>query len=47
MFIIDIDWPVAFYFIVVIFVWFWCQGDGGLIEGVWKCSFLCNFLKVF
>ena len=20
-------------------------GDGGLIEWVWKCSFLCNFLK--
>ena len=26
-------------------VWFWYQDDGGLIEWVWKFSFLCNFLK--
>ena len=28
-------------------VWFWYQGDGGLIEWVWKFSFLCNFLEQF
>ena len=27
-----------------IFVWFWYQGDGGLIEWFQKCSFLCSFL---
>ena len=31
----------------VVFIWFWYQGDGGLIEWVWKCSFLCNFWKEF
>ena len=25
----------------------WYQGDGGLIEWIWKCSFLYNFLKEF
>ena len=34
-------------FFCVVFVWFWFQGDGGLIEWVWKCSFLCNFSKEF
>ena len=29
------------------FVWFWYQGDGGLIEWVWKFTFLCNFLEEF
>ena len=37
----------SFLFLCVVFVWFWYQGDGGLIEWVWKCSFLCNFLKGF
>ena len=37
-------WPVVFFFCVV-FVWFWYQGDGGLVEWVWKCSFLCNFFE--
>ena len=40
------DTGLVFFFCVV-FVWFWYQGDGGLIEWVWKCSFLCNFLKEF
>ena len=35
-------WSFLFY---VVFVWFWYQGHGGLIEWVWKCSFLSNFLK--
>ena len=39
-------WPVVFY-ICVIFAWFWYQGDGGLVELVWNCSFLCNLLKEF
>ena len=29
--------PVVFFFCIV-FVWFWCKGDGGLVEWVWKCS---------
>ena len=28
-------------------LWFWYQGDSGLVEWVWKCSFLCSFLKEF
>ena len=39
-------WPVIFFFHVV-FAWFWYQGVCGLIEWVWKCSFLCNFLEEF
>ena len=34
-----------FLFWCDIFVWFWCQGNAGLIEWVQKCSFLCNFLE--
>ena len=45
MFISDIGLWCSF--LCVIFVWFWYQGDGSLIEWVWKCSFLCNFLKEF
>ena len=37
-------WSVIFFF-CSIFVWFWYQGDGGLVEWVWACSFLCNFWK--
>ena len=37
----------SFLFLCVVFVWFWYQGDGGLVERVWKFSFLCNFLKSF
>ena len=29
-----------------IFIWFWYQVDGSLLEWVWKCSF-CNFLEEF
>ena len=36
-----------FSFLCVVFFWFWYQGDGGLIEWVWKYAFLCNFLKEF
>ena len=28
-------------------LWFWYQGDGGLIEWVWAHSFLCNFCTSF
>ena len=31
MFISDTDWPVVL-FLCVVFVWFWYQGDGGLVE---------------
>ena len=34
-----------FVFFVNIFIWFWCQGDGDLMEWIWECSFLCNFLE--
>ena len=37
----------SFIFVCVVFAWFWYLGDGGLVEWVWKCSFLCNFLKEF
>ena len=30
-----------------IFVWFWHQGDSGLIKWVWVFSFLCNFREEF
>ena len=36
----------SFHF-CVFFIWFWNQGDGGLVEWVRKCSFLCNFWKSF
>ena len=39
-------WLVIFFFCCV-FVWFWYQSDGGLIEWVWECSFLWNFLEAF
>ena len=45
MFISD-NWPVVF-FLCVVFVWFWYQGNCGLVEWVWKCSILCSFLKEF
>ena len=31
----------------LVFLWFWYQGDGALLEWVWKCSFLCIFWKEF
>ena len=37
MFISDIGQQFSF---CVLSVWFWFQGDGGLVECVWKCSFL-------
>ena len=30
-----------------IFIWFWYQGNGDLIEWNWEFSFLCNFWKCF
>ena len=45
MFINDIG--LWFSFLCIIFVWFWYWANGGLIEWVCKCSFLCNFLKEF
>ena len=35
-----------FIFCGILF-WFWYQGDGGLIEWSWECSFLCYFLEEF
>ena len=28
-------------------VWFWNEGDGGIIECLWECSFFFNLLKKF
>ena len=28
-----------------VFVWFWYQGDGGLIECLWECSLLFSLLE--
>ena len=39
-------WPVI-SFLCSICVWFWCQGDVGLIKWPWECFFLYNFLKEF
>ena len=39
-------WLIVFFFCVVFF-WFGYQGNGGLVEWVCKCSFLCNFWKSF
>ena len=36
------NWPIIF-FLCDILVWFWYQGDVGLIEWVPKCSFYCKF----
>ena len=36
---------IGIFFFCDIFVCFLCQSDGGLMEWVWKFSFLCNFLK--
>ena len=37
------------FFVCGIFVWFWCQGDGGLIEWAWECSVasFASFWKSF
>ena len=39
-------WPVVF-FSCAILVWFWCQGNAGLVKWVWKCSLLLSFLEDF
>ena len=36
-------WPIIFFFCSVFF-WFWYWGNGGLIEWIWECSILFNFL---
>ena len=42
------DTGLQFSFCVcVISIWFWYQGDGGLIEWVLECSCFCNFLEEF
>ena len=38
---------LACSFLFLCCLWFQYQGDGGLVEWVWKCSFLCNFLEEF
>ena len=35
------------FFFCAFFVWFWYLDDGGLIESVWKRSFLFSLLKEF
>ena len=43
MFISDIGLQFCFFWNL----WFWYQGDGGVIDCAWECSFLCNFLEEF
>ena len=31
----------------VVFVWFWYQGNGGLTEWIWECSFVFVFFEFF
>ena len=37
-------WPVIFFCCIVV-VWFWYQTNAGLIEWVWKCFPLFDFLE--
>ena len=37
-------WPVIF-FLCIIFIWFWYQGDAGLVELGWKYFFLWKVLE--
>ena len=39
-------WPIVFFF-GGISVWFWNEGDGGIIECLWQYSFFFNLLKAF
>ena len=39
-------WPVIF-FLYNMFVGFWYQSDGGLVERAWDCSSLYNILEEF
>ena len=47
VFVFISDVGLQFSFFCVGFVWFWYQGDGGLIEWVWECSFLLSVLEEF
>ena len=38
---------ICFFFLCDMFVWFWYQSDGGLVECVWECSSLCYVLEEF
>ena len=38
---------LVYKFIDFFFLWFWYQGDSGLIEWIWEYSFLCNFSSIF
>ena len=42
-------WPVVSFLLLLLFCLclVWYQGDGGLVECVWKCSFLFNILREF
>ena len=45
-YILKTDFALYFYFFLVhIFVWFWYQGDGGLVELILKYSSLGHLLK--
>ena len=39
-------WPIVLFF-SGIFVCFWNEGDGGIIECLWEYSFFLNLLKEF
>lgn len=36
---------VGLWFSYSVLVWFWCQGNAGLVKWVWKCSLLFCFLE--
>ena len=38
---------IVIFFFVCCLRLVWYQGDSGPVEWVWKCFFLCNFLKEF
>ena len=40
-------WPVSFKKKIDMSVWFWYQGEGGLIEWAWECSLFCIFWNNF
>ena len=41
------DIGLYFSFLCEIFVWFWYQGNGCLVEWDWEFSFCCKFLEEF
>ena len=38
---------LAYNFLVLCYLWFWCQDDGDLVVWVCECSPVCKFLEEF